>query len=210
MPKWLPVASQAIRQIAGQESGPRGGEVVKYRRHSLDFAKTDMNPAAADEPRSPQGARTQGALSEPRSGHSAARVDLPRRQAPSSRPTGQRLRRDATTWHFRPREHCAGNSAQGLLILPHRGNCHAFTAKGSPDLHDAKRSCHGTLGTKRSTACRCRAVDPIVFLLRTIIPLIRERPAARGCFEAFPPLQPASHRRRSREAGGRFPYRCRI
>jgi hypothetical protein len=157
-----------------------------------------MNPAAADEPRSPRGGRARGTLTSRAWLLSAAMV----------RPTGQRLRRDATTWHFRPRERCAGNSAQGLLYSP--GNCHAFTTKGSPDLHDAKRPCRGTLGTKRSTARRCRAVDPTVFLLRTIIPLIRERPAARGCFGAFLPLQPVSHQRRNREAGGRFPYRCRI
>src|SRR5438105_5538976 len=49
-----PVASQAIRQIAGQESGPRRGAVVKYRRRSLVFAKANMNPAAAGEPRAPR------------------------------------------------------------------------------------------------------------------------------------------------------------
>jgi hypothetical protein len=184
--------------------------VVKYRRHRLVFAKTDMKPAAAGEPRSPPGARTRGTLTSrawvlprPRS--------IGRCPAPSSRPADQRLRRDTTTWRLPPQEPGAENSAPGLHILPRRGNCHAFTAKGSPDLHYAKQSCLGTLGrTKRSAACRCHAVDPFVFLSRTIIPLFRERPAARGCFAAFLPLQPVSHRRRSREAGGRFPYRCRI
>jgi len=187
-------------KLRAKKSAPRGGGVV----NTVGTAS-----AAAGEPRSPRGARTRGTLTS-RAWVLPWRWSLRRRPAPSPRPPGQRLRRDATTWDFRPRERCAGNSAQGLLILPYRGNCHAFTAKGSPDLHGAKRSCHDTLGTKRSTACRCRAVDPIVFLLRTIIPLIREQPAARGCFEAFLPLQPVSHERRSREAGGRFPYRCRI
>ncbi len=119
----------------------------------------------------------------------AARVNLPRRPAPPSWPTDQRPRRDGAR----------------------RGACRhgPRSAKRPPDLHDAKQSRHRTLvQTKRSTACRCHAVDPIVFLLRTIIPLFRERTAARGCFEAFP--LPVSHRRQSREAGGRFPYRCRI
>ncbi len=206
----VPWRAKLLGKLRARNPGRAGGEVVKYRRHSLVFAKTNMNPAAAGEPRSPRGARTRGTLTSrawvlPRPG------SIRRRPAPSSRPTDQRLRRDATTWRFPPPERGAGNTAPGLHILPYRGNCHAFTAKGSPDLHDAKQSCHCTLGrTKRSTACRCHAVDPIVFLLRTIIPLFRERPAARGCFAAFPPLQPVSHRRRSREAGGRFPYRCRI
>jgi hypothetical protein len=156
-----------------------------------------MDPAAADEPRSPRGGRARGTLTS-RAG--SFRGDGPAHRSKTS-----------------PRRHDVALSAAGTLRWEQRagvayspGNCHAFTTKGSPDLHDAKRPCRGTLGTKRSTARRCRAVDPTVFLLRTIIPLIRERPAARGCFEAFLPLQPVSHQRRSREAGGRFPYRCRI
>jgi hypothetical protein len=145
-------------------------------------------PAAAGEPRSPRGAR-EAPLRAGRPPFPGAVIAAP----------GQRLRRGRDV----------ARAAADHGILPYR-IYHAFTAKGSPDLHDAKRSCHGTLGIKRSTTRRCRAVDPIVFLLRTIIPLFREPPAARGCFEAFPPLQPGSHRRRSREAGGRFPYRCRI
>jgi hypothetical protein len=171
----------------------RSSEVVKYRRHSLDFAKTNMNP---DEPRSPRGGRARGTLT------SRAWV-LPRRWS------GPPVKDFAET---PPR----GAFGRGTLRWEQRGKGCLFSLprqlsrihrEGSPDLHDAKRSCHGTLGTKRSTARRCRAADPIVFLLRTIIPLIRGRPATRGCFEAFLPLQPVSHQRRSREAGGRFPYR---
>ena len=36
--------------------------MVKYRRHRLVFAKTNMKPAAAGEPRSPPGGRTRGTL----------------------------------------------------------------------------------------------------------------------------------------------------
>jgi hypothetical protein len=199
-----PVASQAIRQIAGQESGRRGGEVAKYRRHSLVFAKTIVNPAAETAFREVQ---ASDALYEPRFGPCAAKVDPP---LPGAIIAAHRSKTS-------PRRHDVALRRRNVALETARRSCISCLTAASVTLSPrrARRICmtpyHCIVGrTSRSPACRCNAGDPIVFLLRTIIPLFRERPAARGCFGALPPLQPVSHRRRSREAGGRFPYRCRI
>jgi hypothetical protein len=135
-----PVASQAIRQIAGQKSGPRGGEVVKDRRHSLDFAETNLNPTTAGEPRSPEmharEARLRAAL-----GPSVAMIATPPPGAVIAAPA-QRLRRDATTWDFRPRKCCAGTARKGCLF-----SRTAATVTHSP--RRARRICTNDLATAR-------------------------------------------------------------